>query len=513
MMRWFKRKKKEEPQKPERVREGFFSTHRESDDSATATEVLQGKISHIANTQPVAQIVGTMDSMDGGGALQSSHVSGGGTVSDSLFMWYANSNFIGHTMCAIIAQHWLIYKACAMPGRDAIRQGYTIQGEGGEELDPDALKLLKRYDKKMNINKQMRDFVTFGRIFGVRVALFRVESDDSEYYQNPFNEDGVTENSYKGVVQIDPHWCTPDLDAEGLTDPTSPNFYNPTHWLINGKRYHRSHLMIFIPNPVANILKPGYLFGGVPVPQKIMERVYASERTANEAPQLALSKRTTIFKTDAAKALSNESEFNQNMATWIKFRDNFGVKIVDREEDSIEQFDTSLADFDALIMTQYQLVAAGADVPATKLLETQPKGWASSGEYEEASYREGLESLQTHDLTPLLERHHLLLMRSHVAPELNIKPVETCVNWESLDSPTAKEYAEINEINSRADLNLVNSGALDQYDVRDRLIADKNSGYSGIAPAEPPTEGDLPTPTEGGGNGENTEKNGETPTA
>ncbi|AIN15891.1 anti-CBASS protein Acb1 family protein [Yersinia pseudotuberculosis] len=122
---------------------------------------------------------------------------------------------------------------------------------------------------------------------------------------------------------------------------------------------------------------------------------------------------------------------------------------------------------------------------------TQPKGWASSGEYEEASYREGLESLQTHDLTPLLERHHLLLMRSHVAPELNIKPVETCVNWESLDSPTAKEYAEINEINSRADLNLVNSGALDQYDVRDRLIADKNSGYSGIAPAEPPTEGDL----------------------
>ncbi len=34
-----------------------------------------------------------------------------------------------------------------------------------------------------------------------------------------------------------------------------------------------------------------YNYFGVSVPERIYERVYASERTANEAPQLAMTKR------------------------------------------------------------------------------------------------------------------------------------------------------------------------------------------------------------------------------
>ena len=58
-------------------------------------------------------------------------------------------------------------------------------------------------------------------------------------------------------------------------------------------------------------------------------------------------------------------------------------------------------------MSQYQLVAAAANVPATKLLGTTPKGFNATGEYEEASYHEELESIQANDLSRLLARHHL----------------------------------------------------------------------------------------------------------
>ncbi len=168
---------------------------------------------------------------------------------------------------------------------------------------------------------------------------------------------------------------------------------------------------------------------------------------------------------------------------------NYGVKIIG-EDDEVQQFDTSLADLDAVIMTQYQLVAAAAGVPATKLLGTSPKGFNASGEYEESSYHETLESIQQHDLSPLVNRHHLLLIRSHVAPKFKMQPFNTEVAWKPVDSPTAAEQAEINLKKAQTDDTLVQAGAIDGTDIRERLINDLDSGYNGIESVVPGGPGD-----------------------
>src|SRR5690606_36986455 len=103
---------------------------------------------------------------------------------------------------------------------------------------------------------------------------------------------------------------------------------------------------------------------------------------------------------DFAKASAAMEQFSL-------IRNNYGV-MLHGEGETVGQMDTSLADFDALLMTQYQLVAAEANVPGTKLLGTTPKGFNATGEYEEAVYREELESIQTNDLSPMLERHYKL---------------------------------------------------------------------------------------------------------
>lgn len=485
--KWFRRKKKTATSPPE-VRDSFFSTHDRENDERSVTDRLADRMQRIFSRVPKAAATGTLDSLDGDGSLISPHVSEDGAFSHSLALWYASQGFLGYNLCALVAQHWLVEKACLVPGRDAIRRGYTLNKAGGGELDQKVVELIKEYDLQFDITGQLKNYVNFGRVFGIRVALFDVRSTDPKYYEKPFNPDGVTPGSYRGINQIDPQWCTPFLSGASLANPEKQGFMTPTHWQINGKLYHKSHLMIFIPFPVADVLKPAYQYGGKSLPQLIMERVYAAERTANEGPQIALSKRSTILKTDMAKFIANQDVAEANLARYVRYRDNYGVRVIDKEEDEMEQFDTALADFDNLIMTQYQLVAAIARVPGTKLLETQPKGFNSTGDYEESSYHEELESMQTHDLSPLLRRHHLLVMRSHVAPKLGIKPVNISHTWRPLDSLTAKEQAEINEINSRTDVNLVNAGSIDQYDARDRLIADERSGYSGIAPAEPPDE-------------------------
>lgn len=406
-------------------------------------------------------------------------------------LWYASQTFIGYQLCAMLAQNWLISKACLMPAKDATRNGFEISVPDNVDAPPDVLDAIKKADCRFKLNKNLIELVQMGRIFGIRVALFnvRMENEDLQngYYENPFNPDAVTPGSYQGITQIDPYWITPQLDNDAAGNPASINFYEPTWWIVNGKKIHRTHLIIYRTEEVADILKPTYIFGGIPIPQKIAQRVYASEKTADEAPMLAMTKRLDVVKIDTAQAEMNPWKVTKRLFDFTQRRDNYGVKTIDHDDD-LQQFDTSLTDLDAVIMTQYQLVAAAANVPSVKLLGTPPKGFNATGEFEEANYHEELESIQSHDLTPLIERHHMLLIRSEIAPDFGIEPFETIINWNELDAMTTKEQAEINKINAEAGVFLVNSGAIDGNDERDRLRNDKKAGYINLKDETPDEE-------------------------
>ncbi|WLW40809.1 hypothetical protein GNAINCEL_00027 [Serratia phage KKP 3709] len=289
------------------------------------------------------------------------------SVPDSIQGWYMSQGFIGYQACALIAQHWLVDKACTLAGEDAVRNGWTLKADGGDELTLELKSKIDDLDIEFGVHKHMTEMFRFTNIFGIRVLIYVVDSDDPLYYEKPFNIDGVTKGSYRGISQIDPYWMTPMLTSECMANPASIHFYDPEFWMINGLKYHRSHLIISRTAQPADILKPTYYFGGIPLVQRIYERVYAAERTANEAPLLAMNKRTTAIHVDLEKAVLNEDKFLDRIRLWVKFRDNHAVKVLGMEE-TLDQFDTSLADFDSVIMNQYQLVASIAKTPATKLL-------------------------------------------------------------------------------------------------------------------------------------------------
>lgn len=482
---WRKTKTEPAPAAAGRGVSGWFSTHAFDVDHkpfavrdylrALPTPKVDGAIGAMDSTDDFSKIFGQEQTI----------------LSGPITGWYGAQSFISHQLAAIVAQQWLVNKACSVPARDAVRKGYNVVTEDGDELDPDSVKLIKLYDRRFRVRKQLTEFVRMGRVFGIRIAMFKVDSTDKEYYEKPFNLDGVTKGSYKGIVQVDPYWTAPMLDGAAASQPDTLHFYEPTWWLINGHKVHRSHLCIYIHDEVPDILKPQYLYGGVPLPQQIMERIYAAERTANEAPELAMTKRTNVWLTDMEKVMANSQEAVNRLNVWTQFRNNYGVKLGDKEGDEFAQFDTSLADFDALIMTQYQLVAAVAGVPATKLLGTSPKGFGASGEYEESSYHEMLESIQEDALTPLLERHHALVMRSFVAPK-GEKAVATTIAWNPLDTPTAKELAETNLTKAQAGQALIQSGALTSEDERKRIATDKDSGYHSLGLSDIDVDEDSP---------------------
>lgn len=394
------------------------------------------------------------------------------TVPEQLKNWYMAQSFIGYQACAIIAQHWLVDKACSMAAEDAISNGWEIKAVGDDEkLSKEDRDKLRSYDVPFALKANLAELVRFKNIFGIRVALFEIESDDPDYYEKPFNIDGITEGSYKGISQVDPYWMMPMMTAESTADPANMYFYEPEFWVISGKKYHRSHLIIARGPQPADVLKPTYIFGGIPMTQRIYERVYAAERTANEAPLLALSKRTTALHVDIEKAMTNQSKFEEKLMFWIKYRDNHAVKVLGKEE-TMEQFDTNLSDFDSVIMNQYQIVSAIAETPATKLLGTSPKGFNATGEFEQVSYNKKQESIQEHDMMPMASRHYLILGRS-----LGIQiQVEVVMN--SVDSVTMQQLAELNDKKADTRQKYINMGSASPDEVRDILRDDKHSGFN-----------------------------------
>lgn len=406
------------------------------------------------------------------------------TVPEQLQNWYISQSFIGYQACAFIAQHWLVNKACSMVGKDAVRKGWEVKSSSQSELSAESSELIKHKDKEFKIDEQLVEAERFKNVFGIRILIFVVESPDKDYYEKPFNIDGVRKGGYKGISQVDPYWCMPFLTGKSTQDPASQMFYEPEYWIINGQKYHKSHLHILRNDEPADILKPTYLYGGVPLTQQIYERVYAAERTANEAPLLAMSKRTTTLRTDVAKAMANERTFAEKLMFWVKYRDNHGVKVLGKDE-QVDQFDTNLSDFDSVIMNQYQLVSAIAKVPSTKLLGTSPKGFNATGEFEMVSYHEELETCQKHDLTPILDKHYLIQCKS-LGIESGVKVI-----WEPVGSLTAKQQAEINTAKAAAGKILIDGGVISPDEERERVRDDRTSGYNRLTDEEAETQPGL----------------------
>lgn len=396
---------------------------------------------------------------------------------DVIFTHFAQQGFIGYQACALLAQNWIINNACSVPCEDAIRPGYEISLNQDIKLeDQDLLVKIKQVsERKYNISNIARNFARNNKIFGCALALPVVDGID---YAKPFNIDGVRRGSYKGISLIEPYWVMPELDMEATSAPESLHFYEPTWWrLPNGKRIHRSHVIYITGDEVPDVLKPTYYFGGLPLTQQIYERVYASERVANEAPLMALTKRMLIADGNIEAYLMNEEDAEKKLQKLSYCRDNYGV-FFKRPGDNVQQIDTSLTDFDALIMTQYQLVASIARMPATKLLKTQPKGFNATGEYEMKDYIQELQHLQDNQMKPLIERNNLLVEKSEFGYSYELE-----AKFNPVDMPTERELAEVRKIDADTDMVLINAGAISPEESRARIIADPNSGYNGL-PAE-----------------------------
>lgn len=406
----------------------------------------------------------------------------------------ATGAFIGYQAMSVIAQNWLVRKGCETKPRDAVRNWYEIESDG-DELTPEQIKQIEKLDRKYKLRANVVEACTFNNIFGIRHVMFK-HTDPNFDYSKPFNPDEFRDGKYAGISQIDPLWMTPEFKNEDLLDPTSINYMVPTWWNVQGKKIHRSHMVVLTGDMVPDLLKPTYRYGGVSKVQKVYERVYAAEITANEAPKLTMTKRLTWRQADLDKVAAKPTLFARAMARLTEYRDNYGVQLVGKDE-TLGQLDTSLSDLDAVIKGQYQIVCGVFDTPASKLMGTGHTGF-STGETDNDYYIETLEELQANDMTEVIHAHYRRLIPSF-ASDLGINPdTDVTPDWLPMKVLSDGDIADINLKNRQADLVAFQSQAIDNIELRERLMNDPYSGFDNLAEYEDIDE-TLPTETDADG--------------
>lgn len=435
---------------------------------------------NLANfTSQVAPINGKIATTDSAMTALSGLGYGAG-IPDDMLSWYGNQSFIGFQACMVLAQQWLINAACEIPVKDALRSGYDISAS--DAIDDGTLKKIKAFDRQMGLNAKLLNYGKFARVFGYRIAIIKIDTDNPQHYEQPFNIDGVTKGSYKGIALVDPYYCTPQLGANGF-DPASLDFYEPEFWVIQGKKYHKSHCIIYRHCEVPALLRPAYLYGGVSLVQQIFEKVYSAEMAGNEANMLLMTKRLNVMQGDVEAAMMDQVAFEEKMEFFRTYRDNHGYQLIGTD-DTIQQFETALAEVTNVIAQKYQMVAAVARMPTNILMQTPLEGFGSTGDSELKVYHGMIETFQEEALTPLLERHYECAIRS-----LGIAPFDSEIAWRPVESLSAVEKAGVNLTKAQTDDIYITNGSVLPEDINSKLRADKDSGYHDISDKVPDTSG------------------------
>jgi len=409
--------------------------------------------------------------------------------------------WITYNGCAIIATHEFVNRACDIPAKDAIAHGYKCvcsshDHEHNDDHDANEARFL--YDikieaDKMRMNEVCRQLNYKKKVFGVAVAIPRVKfkkdakspsdkSGNTPYtYADEYNPDMIEPGSYKGFAVVDPIWLTYEFDNESSDDPLSPHFYEPTWYHTRCNKIHRSWCIRVVNSEVPDILKPVYYFGGLSLTQMIYERVWAADKLANEAPLLAMTKRLLIADGNLDQLIGDPRHTNLFFKAINYFRDNFSI-FIKKPSSNVTQLDTSLADLTPLTMSQYQLVAAIAQIPVTKLLKNVPSGLQATGEYEWNDYAQALLDIQRNDYTPLLRKHYELYLKSEY-PERSDLQVD--IEWNPIDVPKEQEVTQMTSQSAQYVSSLMGNNVITVAEGRSMLRRTNLPAFQAITPEVP----------------------------
>ena len=424
----------------------------------------------------------------------------------------ANSRFMGYAFLSFLAQDAMISRGVKTLADEMTRQwgelvakdkGKTPTEQEGKTPTEQVSDELKRVDAKGIFRKA----ATMTGFFGGCLVFLDVRTNPNEpatpeELETPLFVEGADELNRakllgKHLVALRP--VEPINVAPGSynsTDPTAPDFYEPEFFYVLGKKIHRSRFLYFADNIPPQILKPLYLFFGIPLAQLAFQYCQDFYKLKDVCTRILQKFSCTNFATDVDYLMSanGDNAMKERINTFAKYRDNDSVVVTDKNTEEVTQINTPISGLKEMWYASLELIPMIFGVPATKLLEISPSGFNSTGEFEMRNFYDSVHTKQVNVFD--LPIHRLIDIVSY------IKGFDTSLfnwNWNSLFKMSEKEQAEVNLTKANTAQVLVSIGAVDNAEVARQLVDDPDSGFNSLEipdPIDPMAEAENVDPEE-----------------
>jgi hypothetical protein len=287
------------------------------------------------------------------------------------------------------------------------------------------------------------------------------------------------------LAAIEPMWCYPAV--YNASDPLRTDWYRPETWWVMGKEVHRSRLLMIISNPVPDMLKPAYSFGGLSRTQMSKPYVDFWLRNRTSASDLLNNFSLWVLATELDVSTMDEgSELFQRIATANVMRDNQGMMLINKGSEEVDIKSSQLAGVKDLVGQSAEHMTVPNQIPIVKFFGNQPSGLNADSEGVIRLWYDRVHALQES------------LIREPIQTIVNLVMVEL---WGEVDDDIEFEFVKLWQLDeagksaiqkTKADQRAVDieAGIIIPEEGRQAAARDPDSQYAGLDLHEPLPEPD-----------------------
>lgn len=366
---------------------------------------------------------------------------------------YANMNSV---MADEMTRNWIEVKS-------------TEEGDEFIDLMEDAL---EKYDVKRLIHEAVKQ----DSMFGVAHIYIDVgaNQDDVELEKPLFLDPRkIAKGSLKGLRVVDPTWIYPAM--YNTRWPLAPDFYKPQAWFVMGQTVHESRFIDIISRPVPDILKPSYNFGGLSLTQLMEDYVCDWREAKKNVIRILKTLRMRALQTDMDARLAEPGQFDKRIKLFTQLQDNFGIWVIDKEEDLLHQ-QTSLSELSNLLSNYQDQMCIPARITNLKLLGNAPAGLNASGDAELETWHETISGMQERDIRRALENIFKIIQLSEFG---ELKP-DLYFEFRPLDEVSDDDRANTNKTRVDTIVAAAEGMLVSSEEARDALKSIEGAGFENL---------------------------------
>ena len=389
------------------------------------------------------------------------------------FIMFTDPVRMSRTAWALYAGDWAAQKIVDIPVFDMFREGWNWKYRGE---DTDINEELQQAADGLGVSTVFSRGKRLERLLGGAVVIIGALGEkDSE--SQPLIPDMVDKGGLRFLNVVGRNLVT---KVEWETDPSRPDYGRPRHYLIFGKSFHRSRLIVFDGNPASPCPGRDFMadisnwdgFG-----LSVFAPIYDALIRASSSQQAALHLVQTasvwmVLKKglkDLQMARGGQRAVN-DLQRIVEEMSMYRGAVLDGEDVDLKNIAASFGSVPELLTQYLQILSAASDIPATRFLGEAPGGLNSDGKSSLENYYNAIRARQRLELEPALMKRLLPLLLNSTFGRGKYDPKDIEIEWLPLWNMSKTDEAAIRTANAQTILGLNGAGILsDEEAVRELM--------------------------------------------